>query len=103
MNQPTDPNRSMDNTMKAWRDCCSCWMDLQAFYYAFALPVGLVIVTNLVMFVVIMVNLARRPDGLRSNQSKHHTARTNLKAAVTIFVLLGKPRFSDAHRGQSLP
>ncbi|KAK7493899.1 hypothetical protein BaRGS_00014781 [Batillaria attramentaria] len=66
-----------------------CWMDLTAFYYAFALPVGVIVLFNLVMFVVIMVSLVRRPEGLRSNRSKSQTVETNVKAAFTIFILLG--------------
>ncbi|GFO44088.1 G-protein coupled receptor [Plakobranchus ocellatus] len=66
-----------------------CWMDLQAFYYAFALPVGVVIVFNLVMFLVIITSLVTRPKGLRSNQATSKARETNLKAAFTIFMLLG--------------
>ncbi|XP_041350345.1 uncharacterized protein LOC121369366 [Gigantopelta aegis] len=66
-----------------------CWLDLQAFYYAFALPVGVIIFVNVIMFVVVLVSITRRPDGLRNNQSKHKRASTNLKAAITVFVLLG--------------
>lgn len=65
-------------------------MSLQAFYYAFALPVGIIIVFNIVMFFVIVVSIATRPKGLRSNQSSNKTRETSLKAAFTIFVLLGK-------------
>ncbi|RUS91255.1 hypothetical protein EGW08_000967 [Elysia chlorotica] len=66
-----------------------CWMDLQAFYYAFALPVGVIIVFNLVMFLVIIASLVTRPKGLRSNQAASKARETNLKAAFTIFILLG--------------
>ncbi len=65
-------------------------MGLEAFYYAFALPVGTIIVFNIVMFVIILINLVRRPDGLRSTQSKQRRAKMHLKAAVTIFMLLGE-------------
>ncbi|KAK3800511.1 hypothetical protein RRG08_043829 [Elysia crispata] len=66
-----------------------CWMDLQAFYYAFAVPVGVIIVFNLVMFLVIIASLLTRPKGLRSNQASSKARETNLKAAFTIFILLG--------------
>lgn len=66
-----------------------CWMSLDAFYYAFAIPVGVIILANLVIFIITVVSIFRRPQGLRSNQSKHKMAITNLQAAITSFVLLG--------------
>ncbi|KAK3102670.1 hypothetical protein FSP39_013054 [Pinctada imbricata] len=66
-----------------------CWMSLDAFYYAFAIPVGVIILSNLIVFVITVVSIYRRPAGLRSNQSKHKMAITNLQAAITSFVLLG--------------
>ncbi|WAR24970.1 AGRG4-like protein [Mya arenaria] len=66
-----------------------CWMDLPAFYYAFALPVSGIIVINVVIFVVTVVSIFRRGKGLRSNQKRHKMAMTNLQAAITSFVLLG--------------
>ncbi|XP_022298170.2 uncharacterized protein LOC111107321 [Crassostrea virginica] len=66
-----------------------CWMSVDAFYYAFALPVGVIILANLVIFIITVVSIFRRPQGLRSNQSKHKMAITNLQAAITSFVLLG--------------
>jgi G protein-coupled receptor 64/G protein-coupled receptor 126 len=65
-------------------------MSLDAFYYAFAIPVGVIIMANLVIFVITVVSIFRRPQGLRSNQSKHKMAITNLQAAITSFVLLGE-------------
>ena len=65
-------------------------MNLDTFYYAFALPVGVIVLFNLVTFIVIMFSLLRRPEGLRSTRNKGNTAETNIKAAFTIFVLLGK-------------
>ncbi|XP_046542698.1 adhesion G-protein coupled receptor G6-like [Haliotis rubra] len=66
-----------------------CWMGMEAFYFAFAVPVGVIVVVNIVMFIIILVSLVRRPDGLRSTQSKQRRAKMQLKAAVTIFILLG--------------
>ncbi|XP_046369537.2 uncharacterized protein LOC124144255 [Haliotis rufescens] len=66
-----------------------CWMGMEAFYYAFAVPVGVIVVINIIMFIIILASLVRRPDGLRSTQSKQRRARMHLKAAVTIFMLLG--------------
>ncbi|OWF34702.1 uncharacterized protein LOC110443881 [Mizuhopecten yessoensis] len=66
-----------------------CWMSLDAFYYAFALPIGVIILCNLVVFILTVTSICRRPTGLRSNQSKQKIAITNLQAAITSFVLLG--------------
>ncbi|XP_060082233.1 uncharacterized protein LOC132561550 [Ylistrum balloti] len=66
-----------------------CWMSLEAFYFAFALPVGVIILCNLVVFILTVTSICRRPTGLRSNQSKQKIAITNLQAAITSFVLLG--------------
>ncbi|XP_063447801.1 uncharacterized protein LOC134727351 [Mytilus trossulus] len=66
-----------------------CWMSLTAFYYSFAIPVGLIILCNLTVFVVTVISICRRPTGLRTNQSKSKMAMANLQAAITSFVLLG--------------
>ncbi|XP_045165784.2 uncharacterized protein LOC123529498 isoform X2 [Mercenaria mercenaria] len=66
-----------------------CWMDLPAFYYAFAIPVTCIIVINIIIFIVTIVSIFRRGKGLRSNQKKQKMAMTNLQAAVTSFILLG--------------
>ena len=65
-------------------------MSLDVFYYAFAIPVGVIIFSNLVIFIITVVSIYRRPAGLRSNQSKQKMAVTNLQAAITSFILLGK-------------
>ncbi|ESO89871.1 hypothetical protein LOTGIDRAFT_218330 [Lottia gigantea] len=77
------------NLYKGWDTYC--WMKLDAFYYAFALPVGCIIIFNIIMFIIIIISLGRRPRGLRAHHGKTNTStsKTNLKAAVTIFVLLG--------------
>lgn len=68
-------------------------MDLPAFYYAFAIPVTCIIVINVIIFVVTVISIFRRGKGLRSNQKKHKMAMTNLQAAITSFILLGKCTF----------
>ena len=69
---------------------CSCWMSLIAFYYAFAIPVGIIILANAIIFGMILKNLLGRPKGLQSNQSDRKRALLNLRAAFSVFVLLGK-------------
>lgn len=71
----------------------SCWMKVEAFYWAFALPVGLICLCNLTVFIVTIVSICRRPSGLRSNQSKQKLVIANLQAAITSFILLGELKF----------
>ncbi|KAL4227170.1 G-protein coupled receptor [Mactra antiquata] len=66
-----------------------CWMDLSAFYYAFAVPITCIIVINITIFIVTIISIFRRGKGLRSNQKKQKMAMTNLQAAITSFILLG--------------
>ncbi|XP_033728060.1 uncharacterized protein LOC117317366 isoform X2 [Pecten maximus] len=66
-----------------------CWMSLQPFYYAFAIPIGLVIFINIIVFILVIVNILRRPAGLQSNQSERKRALMNFWATISIFVLLG--------------
>lgn len=59
------------------------------FYYAFLLPVALIIVVNCIVFALVLKTLLNRPKGLQSNQSESKRAMMNLRAAVSIFILLG--------------
>jgi hypothetical protein len=65
-------------------------MSLPAFYYAFAIPVGIIILANAIIFGMILKNLLCRPEGLQSNQSERKRTMMNLRAAFSVFVLLGK-------------
>jgi hypothetical protein len=73
---------------------CRCWMSLMAFYYAFIIPVGIIILSNIVIFIMILKNLLGRPKGLQSNQSDRKRAMLNLRAAFSVFVLLGKINYT---------
>ena len=69
---------------------CSCWLDRPAFYYAFALPVGIVIVTNAVIFVFIIKGITcDRASGLQSTQTRGELNLLQLQAAIASFVILG--------------
>ncbi|KAL5010499.1 hypothetical protein ScPMuIL_012804 [Solemya velum] len=65
-----------------------CWMSLMPLYYAFAVPVGIIIFVNLVIFAMIIVSMCQRKV-LRSNEKKRKRFLRNLQAAMTIFILLG--------------
>lgn len=66
-----------------------CWMSPTPFYYAFLLPVAMIIIVNCIVFALVLKNLLNRPKGLQSNQSESKQAMMNLRAAVSIFILLG--------------
>ncbi|XP_061169878.1 adhesion G-protein coupled receptor G4-like [Saccostrea echinata] len=66
-----------------------CWMSRSPFYYAFLIPVVLIILLNCIIFALVLKNLLSRPKGLQSNQSESKMAMMNLRAAVSIFILLG--------------
>ncbi|KAI0240394.1 hypothetical protein LSAT2_008937 [Lamellibrachia satsuma] len=67
-----------------------CWLDRPAFYYAFALPVGIVIVTNAVIFVFIIKGITcDRGTGLQSTQTRGELNLLQLQAAIASFVILG--------------
>ena len=68
-------------------------MSLTAFYYAFVIPVALIIVANMIVFVMIIKNLVGRPKGLQSNQSERKRAMMNFRAALSVFILLGMATF----------
>ena len=56
-------------------------MSLPAFYYAFAIPVGIIILANAIIFGMILKNLLCRPEGLQSNQSERKRTKMSLRAA----------------------
>ena len=68
----------------------SCWMSPTPFYYAFLIPMALIIIVNCIVFALVLKSLLNRPKGLQSNQSEAKQAMMNLKAALSIFILLGR-------------
>ena len=73
---------------------CSCWVDQPVFYYAFMLPVGLIIVVNTVLFTLVVKGITcDRPKNIRSTQSGKDLALLQCRAAVCCFIILGKLSF----------
>ncbi|KAK3105819.1 hypothetical protein FSP39_006407 [Pinctada imbricata] len=66
-----------------------CWMSTTPLYFAFLLPVGLIIIINFIVFFMVLNNILRRPKGLQSNQSDRKKAMINLRASVSVVVILG--------------
>ncbi|KAL3856102.1 hypothetical protein ACJMK2_015297 [Sinanodonta woodiana] len=66
-----------------------CWMQLYPLYWAFILPIGLILFANFIIFILVIVNLCRRPKGIQMNQSEKKIAILNFQAGLAVFVLLG--------------
>uniref|UniRef100_T1JBA7 G-protein coupled receptors family 2 profile 2 domain-containing protein n=1 Tax=Strigamia maritima TaxID=126957 RepID=T1JBA7_STRMM len=67
-----------------------CWMKQDALYVSFLLPVGIIMIINAVVFILVLRGITcGRTSNLRSNQSKQQLMKTQLYAAICIFVLLG--------------
>jgi len=74
--------------------CCdamfSCWLSRDAFNFAFLLPLGLVMITNIVLFVLIVKGLTcDRGVGLQSNQSKTELVKLQVMALICCFIVMG--------------
>ena len=71
-------------------DACSCWLDRTAFYYAFALPVGVVILVNSILFGLIIKGITcDRTKGIQSTQARGELTMLQLQAGIASFVILG--------------
>ncbi|KAK3595405.1 hypothetical protein CHS0354_008837 [Potamilus streckersoni] len=66
-----------------------CWMKLEALYYAFVIPICLIILVNVIIFIIVILRICRRPKRIICNQSDWKRSVLNIKAALSIFVLLG--------------
>ncbi|BFZ21918.1 hypothetical protein BsWGS_24957 [Bradybaena similaris] len=66
-----------------------CWMKPKALYYSFALPIGLIVITNIIIFIRIIIRLHKRGrvDG-REMQQGNQTL-VNVRASIISFFLLG--------------
>ncbi|RUS79641.1 hypothetical protein EGW08_012610 [Elysia chlorotica] len=66
-----------------------CWMDQDAFYYGFAIPVGLIILTNLVVFLMVTTSLCRRKDMSKHSSQSSNQTLVNVRASFICFCVLG--------------
>ncbi|CAL1531614.1 unnamed protein product, partial [Lymnaea stagnalis] len=67
-----------------------CWMSLPAFYYSFVIPVGLIVLTNIVIYVMVVVSLCRREDMTQHSSKKQNQNVVNIRASFICFFVLGK-------------
>lgn len=67
-----------------------CWMSLTPFYYAFLLPVALVMLANIIIYIMVVGAICRRRN-ISSNAS--HSGASNrvigIRASIACFVVLG--------------
>lgn len=71
-------------------DLNSCWISRDAFHFAFLLPLGLVMFTNIILFAKIIKGLfCDRPLSLQSNQAKDEMMRLQVLAVICCFILMG--------------
>ena len=62
------------------------------FYFTFLLPVAAVMITNIVIYCVVVVKLCRRPD-LGRQKGTNSNVVLNLRASVGAFLILGRVMF----------
>ena len=89
-----DENVKADNTPCLTLTPChgySCWMSLTPFYYAFLLPMALVMLANIVIYILVVVSICRR-GGLaaRANRSQASQRAVTVRASFACFVALGE-------------
>lgn len=69
----------------------SCWLSLPAFYYAFVIPVGLVIFINLILFILIIKSITcDRSKGMRNTQRDRDLTMLQARAAICCLVVMGE-------------
>ncbi|KAH3774761.1 hypothetical protein DPMN_176154, partial [Dreissena polymorpha] len=67
-----------------------CWLSRDPMLYGFIIPVAVIILSNLIVFTMVMCKLFRRKNKhLASNQSDRKMAFLHFQAAVSIFFILG--------------
>ena len=67
-------------------------MKADAIYYSVLIPVGLVLIVNLIVFIFVVHTITCGRAGnsdLQTNQSKKKERIFHLSASITIFVVLG--------------
>lgn len=67
-----------------------CYPQGLAFYYSVLLPVGLIVIANLIIFILVIYNILKggwKSDSLRKNE--HGLALSQLRVSIFLFFLLG--------------
>ncbi|KAH9523813.1 hypothetical protein Btru_047102 [Bulinus truncatus] len=66
-----------------------CWLSLDAFYYGFAIPVGLIILANIFLFIMVVISLCNRKDMSKYSSVRSNQTFVNIRASFICFCLLG--------------
>ncbi|KAK7491913.1 hypothetical protein BaRGS_00016932, partial [Batillaria attramentaria] len=68
-----------------------CWMSLTPFYYAFLLPVGMVMLANIAIYIMVVAAICgcRRMIGASAVRSGTRSTVVNFRASFACFVVLG--------------
>ena len=67
---------------------CSCWLSKEAFYFAFLLPLGVILFINFILFIIIIKHIASAKR-INSTQLKERFTRVQVKTGVCCFVVMG--------------
>lgn len=66
-----------------------CWLQVEAIYYGFFLPVGLIMTINIIVFCLVIYSINCGRKGGKPNRSEIKLAIMQLRATICIFTLLG--------------
>ncbi|GFO20779.1 G-protein coupled receptor [Plakobranchus ocellatus] len=66
-----------------------CWLKLQAFYWGFALPLTLILLTNFIIFVRVSMKMCCREDMTASSTRKDNQILVNIRMSIFCFTMLG--------------
>ena len=69
----------------------SCWLSLPAFYYAFMIPVCVIIITNFIIFILVIKGITcDRPREVRSTQQARDLGLLQVRAAICCVIIMGQ-------------
>ncbi|CAL1539175.1 unnamed protein product, partial [Lymnaea stagnalis] len=68
-----------------------CWMSLPSLIYTFVIPVGLIVLTNIIIFIMIEVSLCRRKDLIQYTSVGQNETDVNIRASFICFCVLSLP------------
>nr|XP_026690957.1 uncharacterized protein LOC100184291 isoform X5 [Ciona intestinalis] len=72
-----------------YRHSAKCWLRHYSLYFGFLLPMGLIILFNVVVFVLVISKLTCKRDKIRSSKSQKNSAKEGLSLAVTLCFMMG--------------
>ncbi|XP_078486740.1 adhesion G protein-coupled receptor E4-like [Ciona intestinalis] len=72
-----------------YRHSGKCWLRHYSLYFGFLLPMGLIILFNVVVFVLVISKLTCKRDKIRSSKSQQNSAKEGLSLAVTLCFMMG--------------